>query len=238
MASSISLPSPQSPLLKSTFLGRTTRRFHLHRQFPLPRRALPSHHTSRPSAAFDLAQLLGGRGLCNGEKGLNEELKRNVVEETIGAEIPETTEKLAVDKVPEDGFDKELMGLTGGFPGGEKGLRKFISENPPPPPPKPSASKSIEIGAIPSSQKPKPPDLPLLLPGMIAIVKNPNSPYYMYCGIVQRITDGKAGVLFEGGNWDRLITFRLEELERREKGPPMKNPRSAVLEPLLQKDSQ
>lgn len=53
----------------------------------------------------------------------------------------------------------------------------------------------------------------------------------MYCGIVQRITDGKAGVLFEGGNWDRLITFRLE---RRGKGPPMKNPKSAVLEPLLE----
>lgn len=130
------------------------------------------------------------------------------------------------------------MGLTGGFPGGEKGLRKFISENPPPPPPKPSGSNSGETSAILSSQKPKPPDLPLLLPGMIAIVKNPNNPYYMYCGIVQRITDGKAGVLFEGGNWDRLITFRLEELERREKGPPMKNPRSAVLEPLLQNDSQ
>ncbi|CAK9324487.1 unnamed protein product [Citrullus colocynthis] len=233
MASSISLPSPQTPLLKSTFLRRNR-----HRQFPLPRRASPSHHTFRPSAAFDLAQLLGGRGLCNGERGLKEELKRNVQEiPADGGEIPQTSEKLAVDTVPEDGFEKELMGLTGGFPGGEKGLRKFISENPPPPP-KPSGSNSGETSAILSSQKPKPPDLPLLLPGMIAIVKNPNNPYYMYCGIVQRITDGKAGVLFEGGNWDRLITFRLEELERREKGPPMKNPRSAVLEPLLQNDSQ
>lgn len=27
-----------------------------------------------------------------------------------------------------------------------------------------------------------------------------------------------AGVLFEGGNWEMLITFRLQELERREKG--------------------
>jgi len=76
------------------------------------------------------------------------------------------------------------------------------------------------------------------MPGMIAIVKNENNPYYMYCGIVQRITDGKAGVLFEGGNWDRLITFELNELERREKGPPMVNPRSAVLEALMtEKDS-
>ena len=125
------------------------------------------------------------------------------------------------------------MGLTGGFPGGEKGLKKFIQENPPPLKPS-QGSKSLKLAL---SKKPKPPELPLLLPGMIAIVKNPNNPFYMYCGIVQRITDGKAGVLFEGGNWDRLITFRLEELERREKGPPMKNPKSAVLEPFLEKKS-
>ena len=124
------------------------------------------------------------------------------------------------------------MGLTGGFPGGEKGLMKFIMENPPPK--KGDGSKSLKLTL---SKKPKPPELPLLLPGMIAIVKNPNNPYHMYCGIVQRITDGKAGVLFEGGNWDRLITFRLEELERREKGPPMKNPKSCVLEPFLEKKS-
>ncbi|XP_022136461.1 NAD(P)H-quinone oxidoreductase subunit S, chloroplastic [Momordica charantia] len=240
MASSISLPTPH---LKSTFLGQNRRRFLPHRRFPLPQRASSSHRVFRPAAEFDLGQLLGGRGLCNGERGLREELKRDVAEipAEIGGEIPEIPEKSAAAGVSEDGFEKELMGLTGGFPGGEKGLRKFISENPPPPPTpkaKPPASNSGEIGAIMSSQKPKPPDLPLLLPGMIAIVKNPNNPYYMYCGIVQRITDGKAGVLFEGGNWDRLITFRLDELERREKGPPMKNPRSAVLEPLLQKDSQ
>ncbi|KAI3819315.1 hypothetical protein L1987_13142 [Smallanthus sonchifolius] len=39
----------------------------------------------------------------------------------------------------------------------------------------------------------------------------------------KRITDGKAGV-FEGGNWDRLITFKLDDLERREKGTPMVSP--------------
>ncbi|XVF12963.1 hypothetical protein REPUB_Repub08aG0165800 [Reevesia pubescens] len=81
--------------------------------------------------------------------------------------------------VPEDAFERELMGLTGGFPGGEKGLNN---------------------------------------------------------GIVQRITDGKAGVLFEGGNWDTLITFRLDQLERREKDLPMKSPKSVVLEAMLEKD--
>jgi hypothetical protein len=27
------------------------------------------------------------------------------------------------------------------------------------------------------------------------------------------VSDGKAAVLFEGGNWDKLITFQLSELE-------------------------
>jgi hypothetical protein len=27
------------------------------------------------------------------------------------------------------------------------------------------------------------------------------------------VSDGKAGVLFEGGNWDKLVTFKLSELE-------------------------
>ncbi|PWA52440.1 hypothetical protein CTI12_AA454940 [Artemisia annua] len=135
-------------------------------------------------------------------------------------------------------FDKELLGLTGGFPGGEKGLQDFIEKNPPPKKKTPPPSSTTTNGFDQSiSRKPKAPELPLLMPGMIAIVKNPNSPYHMYCGIVQRITDGKAGVLFEGGNWDRLITFKLNELERREKGPPMVSPRSVVLEELREKSS-
>ncbi len=35
----------------------------------------------------------------------------------------------------------------------------------------------------------------------------------MFQGLVQRVSDGKAAVLFEGGNWDKLVTFRLSELE-------------------------
>ncbi|RDX75567.1 NAD(P)H-quinone oxidoreductase subunit S, chloroplastic, partial [Mucuna pruriens] len=210
--------------LRSQFLGQDSLT-HLY-----PRSKGSSNHTkpitAQPCAKFDMVQILGGRGLCNGEAGLKQELKREVGVDEKAAPASAASEKEQEEKekalVAEDGFEKELMGLTGGFPGGEKGLKKFIQENPPP---KPSAgSKSLKLAL---SKKPKPPELPLLLPGMIAIVKNPNNPFYMYCGIVQRITDGKAGVLFEGGNWDRLITFRLEELERREKGPPCKNPRSA-----------
>lgn len=53
----------------------------------------------------------------------------------------------------------------------------------------------------------------MILPGSAVRVIDPNDTYYCFQGQVQRITDGKAAVLFEGGNWDKLITFRLSEIE-------------------------
>ncbi|HEY9901342.1 MAG TPA: NAD(P)H dehydrogenase subunit NdhS [Candidatus Sericytochromatia bacterium] len=53
----------------------------------------------------------------------------------------------------------------------------------------------------------------MILPGSIVRVINPDETYYHFEGLVQRISDGKAAVLFEGGNWDKLVTFRLSELE-------------------------
>jgi hypothetical protein len=53
----------------------------------------------------------------------------------------------------------------------------------------------------------------MILPGATVRVKNPADIYYRYEGLVQRLSDGKAAVLFEGGNWDKLVTFRLPELE-------------------------
>lgn len=52
----------------------------------------------------------------------------------------------------------------------------------------------------------------MIFPGSIVRVTNPNDIYYQFQGLVQRISNGKAAVLFEGGNWDKLITFRLSEL--------------------------
>ncbi len=52
----------------------------------------------------------------------------------------------------------------------------------------------------------------MILPGSIVTVTNPDDIYYRFQGLVQRVTDGKAAVLFEGGNWDKLITFNLSEL--------------------------
>ena len=231
--SSITIPT----IIQGTkFLGQTHLLSTPNRSVFPPPKQQPNVHKVKAMAKFNRWEVMGGRGLCNGEKGIEKELNRNIEKETSKPE--NETEKESCDdsnlsfEVPEDGFEKEMMGLTGGFPGGEKGLKTFIEQNPPPPPPTKQGGDVVAMVA--TEKKPKAPELPLLMPGMIAIVKNTNSPYHMYCGIVQRITDGKAGVLFEGGNWDRLITFRLEELERREKGPPGKNPKSCVLEPLIE----
>ena len=52
-----------------------------------------------------------------------------------------------------------------------------------------------------------------ILPGSFVVVKDSNSIYRGYKGFVQRVTKQKAAVLFEGGNWDKLITFQLINLE-------------------------
>jgi hypothetical protein len=53
----------------------------------------------------------------------------------------------------------------------------------------------------------------MILPGATVKVINPEDTYYCFEGLVQRVSDGNAAVLFEGGNWDKLVTFRLSELE-------------------------
>ena len=58
----------------------------------------------------------------------------------------------------------------------------------------------------------EPPSKPIL-PGSLVVVKDVNSIYRGYKGFVQRVTNTTAAVLFEGGNWDKLITFKLDNLE-------------------------
>ena len=53
----------------------------------------------------------------------------------------------------------------------------------------------------------------IVLPGSVVIVKDQSSIYRGYKGFVQRVTKNKAAVLFDGGNWDKLITFKLTSLE-------------------------
>jgi hypothetical protein len=53
----------------------------------------------------------------------------------------------------------------------------------------------------------------MIFPGSTVRVINSNDTYYRFEGLVQRISDGKAAVLFENGNWDKLVTFNFNELE-------------------------
>lgn len=53
----------------------------------------------------------------------------------------------------------------------------------------------------------------MIFPGSAVRVKDKGEIYYGFQGLVQRLSDGKVAVLFEGGNWDKLITFRLSQLE-------------------------
>ena len=52
-----------------------------------------------------------------------------------------------------------------------------------------------------------------ILPGATVQVNDPHSIYRGYKGFVQRISGEKAAVLFEGGNWDKLITIPIKDLD-------------------------
>jgi hypothetical protein len=52
-----------------------------------------------------------------------------------------------------------------------------------------------------------------ILPGTTVVVRDPRSIYNGYRGFVQRISGRMAAVLFEGGNWDKLVTLPLGTLE-------------------------
>ncbi len=56
-------------------------------------------------------------------------------------------------------------------------------------------------------------DLPIL-PGSTVVVRDNRSIYNGYKGFVQRISGVQAAVLFEGGNWDKLVTMSLNTLEQ------------------------
>ena len=59
----------------------------------------------------------------------------------------------------------------------------------------------------------------MILPGTTVVVKNPNSIYSGYIGFVQRISDDRAAVLMDQHTpWDKMITFRISELEEQTAG--------------------
>ena len=52
-----------------------------------------------------------------------------------------------------------------------------------------------------------------ILPGSTVTVEDASSIYNGYTGFVQRISGDRAAVLFEGGNWVKLVTLRLKDLK-------------------------
>jgi hypothetical protein len=52
-----------------------------------------------------------------------------------------------------------------------------------------------------------------ILPGSTVVVRDITSIYDGYKGFVQRISGRRAAVLFEGGNWDKLVTLHLSTLQ-------------------------
>lgn len=53
---------------------------------------------------------------------------------------------------------------------------------------------------------------PLLSGGTVVVLVR-RSMYDGYRGFVQRLSGAQAAVLFEGGNWDKLVTMPLTSLE-------------------------
>jgi hypothetical protein len=53
----------------------------------------------------------------------------------------------------------------------------------------------------------------IIFPGSLVRVTNGGDTYFGFEGQVQRVTDGRVAVLFEGGNWDKLVSFRSSEVE-------------------------
>ena len=51
-----------------------------------------------------------------------------------------------------------------------------------------------------------------ILPGATVQVNDACSIYKGYIGFVQRISGDQAAVLFEGGNWDKLLTLPIKDL--------------------------
>ncbi len=52
----------------------------------------------------------------------------------------------------------------------------------------------------------------MILPGSTVRVVDARSIYNGYLGLVQRLSGRRAAVLFEGGNWDKLVTLPLSQL--------------------------
>ena len=91
-------------------------------------------------------------------------------------------------------------------------IQETPSPSPFPPAPLPLHHDGSAPMASVSVPSPTQAQVALILPGSSVTVHDPCSIYQGYTGTVQRISDHRAAVLFEGGNWDKLVTLELSQL--------------------------
>lgn len=216
-----------------------------------------SEKKENDGVGFEWSILLGGRGLGAGEKSLKTEegtkdLFRDPIRD-LGTEA--TMESKKVPSLMEEDSERPLEeiyigkgrtirddpkkypskvsvgffeNVAGGWAGGEAGLWNLREDIV-----KEKRLDSLELRKKRLMSSPRimklPQGVPLLMPGMNAKVINEKSQYFGFIGIVQRVSDGQVALLFEGGNWDKLLTFPIQDLERSKTGPPMVNPKSGIL---------
>ncbi|KAG6500242.1 hypothetical protein ZIOFF_040085 [Zingiber officinale] len=125
----------------------------------------------------DLKRGGGKTGYCGGEHQRRRHDRVTASRVEVGGEL----------KIPEKGAvlatDSNFF-LVSRCADSEKGLKDFIQRNPSPSEAKARAGCEESITVLLAQVKPKLPKLPLFLPGMIVIVKNPKNPFHMYSGIV------------------------------------------------------
>jgi hypothetical protein len=54
---------------------------------------------------------------------------------------------------------------------------------------------------------------PIVFPGSAVRVVNEGDTYFGFQGQVQRVTDDQVAVVFSGGNWEKIVAFKMSELE-------------------------
>ena len=100
------------------------------------------------------------------------------------------------EKYPEKENVGFMVGATGGFAGGEVGLKSFVENL------ADEIALSKKKGVLKSlntTAEAKQRPLPLLMPGMTVKVVNEKNSYHDFTGIVQRVVDGKSSASRGGG---------------------------------------
>lgn len=161
--SSITIPT----IIQGTkFLGQTHLLLTPNRSVFPPSRQQSIVHQVKAMAKFNLyGKWWEEEDYATERKASRMSSKRNIEkEEQETSKAENETEKESDDsnlsfKVPWRRFLRKSWWVSpGGFPGGEKGLKTFIEQNPPPPP-----KRDDVVSTIATEKKPRAPELPLLI---------------------------------------------------------------------------